>query len=97
MVENAIKHSTIDESDTLKIEIIAERSGQHLSVVVKNKINKKQTEKSPSSTGIGTENIMKRLKVLYRNNFVFDLYENDKFFTCKLIIPFSFDSNALPT
>ncbi len=97
LVENAIKHSTIDEANTLKIEIIVERSGQHLSVIVKNKINKNQTEKSHSSTGIGTENIMKRLKVLYQNDFVFDLNENDKHFTCKLIIPFSFDSNVLPT
>lgn len=97
LVENAIKHSTIDEANTLKIEIIAERSGQHLSLLVRNKIKINHTEKSPSIAGIGTENIMKRLKVLYHNNFVFDLNENDKYFTCKLIIPFSFDSNVLPT
>jgi sensor histidine kinase YesM len=98
LVENAIKHSSPDSNGILKVQINIEQLDQNLHIVVKNKTDKsKKITTSLSNVGIGTENIMKRLKLLYRNNFQFDLYENERFFTCLLIIPFSLDTTIVPT
>lgn len=98
LVENAIKHSGIQEKEMLKIDVLAEQVDQDLRITVRNKFRKYENNISmDSAIGIGTENILKRLKVLYRNNFTFNLYENEKFFTCILNIPLSLDMSILPT
>ncbi|MBK8502765.1 MAG: histidine kinase [Saprospiraceae bacterium] len=98
LVENAIKHSSLDSNGILKVQISAELVDQNLQIIVKNKTGKSEKISTTlSNIGIGTENIMKRLKLLYRNNFKFDLYENETFFTCLLIIPFSLDTTIAPT
>jgi sensor histidine kinase YesM len=98
LVENAIKHGDMDKAELLKVDILAEKTGQFLSLTVKNTINgDKKVPDYPAHIGIGTENIMKRLKVLYRDNFKFDLYQNEKYFTCQLNIPFGLDTATLPT
>ena len=98
LVENAIKHSGLSEKEVLKIEITAEQVEQELKISVKNQFRKtKDPSVSDSAIGIGTENILKRLKLLYRNNFRFNLYENEKFFTCILNIPLSLDISLSPT
>jgi LytS/YehU family sensor histidine kinase len=98
LVENAIKHSSLDSDGVLKVQISAAQVDQNLEIIVKNKTGK--SEKITTSLynlGLGTENIMKRLKLLYRSNFKFDLYENEEFFTCFLTIPFSLDTTIVPT
>ena len=98
LVENAIKHSSLDSTGVLKIKISAEQVDQNLQIIVKNKTGKPARVRiTLSNIGIGTENIMKRLKLLYRNNFKFDLYENERFFTCLLVVPFSLDTTTVPT
>lgn len=96
LVENAIKHSGLSEREKLKIEIIAQQNEQTLKIMVRNRFRKPFTE-GHSAIGIGTENILKRLKVLYRNKYKFDLYENEKYFTCILSIPLRLDISISPT
>ena len=96
LVENAIKHSGLREKEKLKIEIIAQQSDETLKIMVRNRFRKPFTE-GDSAIGIGTENILKRLKVLYRNKYKFDLYENEKYFTCILSIPLRLDMSISPT
>ncbi|MCB0665610.1 MAG: histidine kinase [Saprospiraceae bacterium] len=98
LVENAIKHCGFQDKEILKIVVHAEREDQDLKITVRNRFHKPDDGiAKDSAIGIGTENILKRLKVLYRNNFRFNLYENEKFFTCILKIPLSLDLSISPT
>ena len=83
-VENAIKHGT-STIEPMIIEIAIELSGNELRFWVKNdKLN--ITSHSYDSTGIGNENTMKRLEMIYKKNYTLQITEADKTFEVKLNI-----------
>ena len=96
LVENAIKHANPGGRKALKISIRAEKIDNHLWISVQNKTNAKQQNGTLNNIGIGTENIVRRLQVLYSNNFKFDIYHEQDHFTCELKIPFSQNETFSP-
>ena len=90
LVENAIKHTKSNKIWPLVIYISALRINQELQITVSN-----QTELIPHSfgdivkIGIGTENIIKRLRVLYQSNFKFNVHKSPERYTCHILIPYT--------
>lgn len=93
LVENAIKHAHSEDKATLEILIQAERNKNHLRINVQNNTTSPRHNGIIKNIGVGTENIIRRLQVLYSNNFSFEVFENDEHFTCQLKIPFSLNTS----
>lgn len=97
LVENAIKHAHPADRKVLEISIYAKKMDSYLSIKVQNETNSYQKNGSLNNIGIGTENIARRLQVLYSNNFKFNIYQEDNHFICELTIPFSLNETFSPT
>ena len=83
-VENAFKHgdfSSPEEGMNLHCSITNGR----INFAVKNKIRRSGSKDEVS--GIGLENVQKRLDLLYPNNYSLNIKEIDSFFEIKLAIP----------
>jgi len=75
-IENAIKHGIEEEQGAGYIEIVLHLHDQELTLSVKN--SKASTIPNPSSrTGIGIENVRKRLSLLYPGQHALQLQETD--------------------
>ncbi len=96
LVENAIKHTSVIKQNQLTIVIKAMHKEDFLFIEIRNKVKSTEARKI-SASGIGTENIAKRLKVLYKNNFQFESFRSNGHFTSLLKIPFRIDPNLTPT
>lgn len=76
LIENAFKHADLQSADSF-ISIVFELRDEQFILTVSNKISGQPNMQKPNS-GIGKENFMKRLDILYRNNHVYDQFtEND--------------------
>ena len=83
-VENAFKHgdfNSLEEGMDLDCSIT---NGQ-INFSIKNKINR--TGSKDEASGIGLENVRKRLDLLYPNRYSLTIGEIDSFFQVKLAIP----------
>lgn len=80
LVENAFKHGNL-KTEPLDISIIA--NTEKLKVSLK---NQKRTSKIEDSTGIGLENLKRRLSLLLENRFSLETYQDQNFFYTELII-----------
>lgn len=72
LVENAVKHNSMSTSKPLLIEVITNDD----CIIVKNNVNRRDV--SEKSTGIGLENISKR--VAYETNRKVTIEKNDQYF-----------------
>jgi two-component system, LytTR family, sensor kinase len=80
-VENAFKHGNIVEGYlTVKVEI--EMQENKLDFSIKNTVL--NDEGNVNESGIGLENIQKRLHLLYKNNYLLKIDKNDKWFRVNL-------------
>lgn len=80
-VENSFKHGAIIDG-CLAIMIAVKRNSEILFFEVENSV----LEKTNDSTGIGLENIQKRLKMLYPNAYTLEINRTDKLFKVELAI-----------
>ena len=78
-VENSFKHGKIDNG-SLKIEIFFSCEASHVYFSIKNS----HTKSSHTKSGIGLDNIKKRLELLYKNQYGLDIIENDDHFEVQL-------------
>lgn len=82
-VENVCKHGIINNAD--KPAKIGINIKDHTLEVFTE--NYKNTSEKYMESGIGTENIQKRLEVLYKNNYTLDYQENNDIFKAYLQLP----------
>ena len=80
-VENSFKHGAIIDG-SLAIMIAVKRNSEMLFFEVENSV----LEKTNDSTGIGLENIKKRLEMLYPNAYTLEINRTDKLFKVQLAI-----------
>jgi two-component system, LytTR family, sensor kinase len=82
IVENAFKHGDLKDQ-TYPIEIRLEANGKRLRFTC---INKKKSGPKELSTGVGLDNIKKRLDLAYGKNYSFNIKNEAEFYSTELII-----------
>jgi two-component system, LytTR family, sensor kinase len=82
IVENAFKHGDLKDQGH-PIEIRLEVNGKHLRFTC---INKKKSGPKELSTGVGLDNIKKRLDLAYGKNYSFNIKNEAEFYSTELII-----------
>jgi sensor histidine kinase YesM len=80
-IENTFKHADLQSPDAF-ISIEFELKDDHFTFVVANKINKKPLLTSKS--GIGKENLKKRLDLIYKGNYQLDYISENGIYTSYL-------------
>lgn len=75
IVENFFKHGDFNQAVKSTVELIVE--GDRLIFKTTNKILKKATEKEFQESGIGIENVKKRLLLHYPNNHILKYHQED--------------------
>lgn len=84
-LENAFKHGVSYQSESF-VSFKIEQTDNRLNCMIKNsKHNKENLDKSYS--GIGLTNIKQSLKLLFGNDYLLNIHENDKEFEVQLTIP----------
>jgi hypothetical protein len=84
LVENAFKHGKIlDKHTPLLIELSRDIDSGNLNFLIK---NRKANEQSAKSTGLGLENIQKRLALAYGDRHQFIIKEDDEIYSVHLSI-----------
>jgi hypothetical protein len=84
LIENAFKHG-ISYKDESFINIDMKISEDRLSLVVKN--SKTDQIQIDDYSGIGLENTRKRLELLFGNNYILNIVDNENLFKVNLSIP----------
>ena len=82
LVENAFKHGDLKKQEH-PIEVKLNVDGNKISFFCR---NKKKTGPKELSTGVGLENIKKRLDLAYGDNYKFVIKDEAEFYTIELII-----------
>lgn len=82
IVENAFKHGDVKSSEH-PIELLLEIGDNTLYFYAR---NKKKTGPKEISTGIGLDNIRKRLELAYGKDYVLDIHDEQDFYTTRLSI-----------
>lgn len=82
-VENAFKHGNLIEG-FLTVEIVISVSDNKLNFFIKNTFSNDDEDKN--ETGIGLENIQKRLNLLYENNYQLKIEKRENWFQVNLVI-----------
>lgn len=90
LVENAIKHGFANKTEKGTIELIVKRLHEDIQIIVRD--DGQGTNKSMDfllTTGIGLRNVNDRLKLLYNDNYQFDIKsEEGKGFELSIILPY---------
>ena len=81
-VENAFKHGSLEEG-FLRIEITISVTNNQLHFFIKNSYIEEE-EEDERKTGIGLENIRKRLELHYKGNYELTIHKTDNSFTATL-------------
>ena len=82
LVENAFKHGDLKTNENpIVIKLIIQKDGLYFYCR-----NKKKTGPKELSTGIGLDNIKKRLELAYGKNYTFNVIEDADFYTSELTI-----------
>lgn len=84
-VENAFKHGVGLVDDPL-IDIKAQIAEQSFTFFVRNKIGPETVTEKDASSGIGLKNVKRRLELLYPDNHLLDISEDDGWFTVSLTL-----------
>jgi two-component system, LytTR family, sensor kinase len=84
-IENAFKHG-VGMIENPKIEIKLQNEGNMLNFVVINKYQAGKEEAKDNASGIGLQNIKRRLELLYPEKYSLEINQNNDKFESKLII-----------
>jgi sensor histidine kinase YesM len=82
LVENAFKHGDVKSTEH-PVDIKLKIEGNEIYFYCR---NRKKTGPKELSTGIGLDNIKKRLDLAYKSNYRFDVKEDAEFYTTELTI-----------
>lgn len=85
-LENAFKHGVSYQAESFVIFVI-EQTDSKLNCIIRNSKFKKKESTEKVYSGIGLSNIKKSLELLYRNDFVLNIKENEKEYEVQLTIP----------
>ena len=86
-IENAFKHGISYQSESFINVALNVRDG----FITFSCINSKHESNADEHSGIGLENIQKRLKLLFHDNYTFNINENNRTYEVLLKIPVSYD------
>ena len=86
LVENAFKHSDINSNPTGFVRIALQVANEQLSVQIENSKRKTPAPRAESS-GIGLQNVQKRLALLFPDEFSLDISETPNVFCLTLQLP----------
>lgn len=88
LIENAFKHG-ISPSGESFINISISENDKEIICVIKNS-NFPKTEKDKSGSGIGLEQVRKRLEIIYQGNYKWECYlsDNGKIYNSSIVIKF---------
>jgi len=86
-LENAFKHGVSYQAESF-VSFKLEINENILNCVIKNSKHKSKELRDKSYSGIGLTNIRKSLELLFKDDYVLDIKENDKEFEVQLKIPF---------
>lgn len=87
-IENSFKHGAGNQSNKVWIKINLRGEGKNLEFQIQNsKSLQKKPDKKPVPGGIGLENVKKRLRLLYQNDYSLDIDDLSDTFNVKLSIP----------
>ncbi len=94
-IENSFKHGVRDQSDAVWISMFLDVRDDHLHFQL---VNGKSQHPNTlmQSTGIGLQNVQKRLELLYPNQYKLRLTETDDTFIVNLIVPLAVVSEREP-
>ncbi|MGC4101849.1 sensor histidine kinase [Ferruginibacter sp.] len=81
-IENMFKHGIINNADK-PLHITIDVQGNDLSLTTSNYINHNNKD---TSSGIGLENVKKRLALLYPNRYTLNVQQEENIYQCKLQI-----------
>ncbi|MFZ6010446.1 MAG: sensor histidine kinase [Bacteroidota bacterium] len=84
-IENSFKHGVGLISDPV-IMIILESTNSRINFMVRNKFNPDDNEVKDPVSGIGLQNVRRRLDLLYRHCYELDTYTRDNWFIAELKI-----------
>ena len=84
LIENAFKHADLQSADAF-ISIVFEFRDSTFSITVSNKISTKAALRKEKS-GIGSETLEQRLKLIYKNNYKLDRFTEEDVFIAHLKI-----------
>jgi LytS/YehU family sensor histidine kinase len=90
-IENALKHSYIEEVEDSFIDIKLEQTSDKIYFEVRNSLSRKHTQKDTVG-GIGIENVKRRLAIIYPGKHQLDISENGTIFSVILKIQLREDS-----
>lgn len=85
-LENAFKHGVSYQSESFVLFKI-EQNDSRLNCVIRNSKFKNKETREKGYSGIGLTNIKKSLELLFRNDYVLNIHENDKEYEVQLTIP----------
>lgn len=91
LVENAVKHGFSKQTDEGRVELICRKiEGEQVMIIVRDDgKGSNQPAEVLMSSGIGLKNVKERLRLIYRENFTFNLRsEEEQGFEATIIIPY---------
>lgn len=81
-VENAFKHGVAsDPENPIRIAILVEKGRLEFTVT-----NKKSDQNKDEASGIGLNNVKRRLDLLYQGEYKLEIREKEKIYSCKLVL-----------
>lgn len=93
LIENAVRHGPLDDGETCKVEIRAQRVGERTRITVRNAVG----GSSVRGAGLGLKNIESRLAVLYPGDFTFTARTVGAFFVVRIDFPLAGDTEPVLT
>ncbi len=84
LIENAFKHADTQSADAF-ISVIFEFKNNHFYLTVSNKMSKRPSLRKEKS-GIGTETLEKRLRIIYKNHFRLERFTEEDVYIAHLKI-----------
>jgi len=85
-LENAFKHGVSYQTDSF-VSFVLEQVDNRLHCTIKNSKHNNKENLDKSYSGIGLTNIKQSLKLLFGNDYLLNIFENDKEFEVQLTIP----------
>lgn len=85
LVENALKHGEwSDPGSPIRINLLCDEARQ---IVFFSVVNKKRKGPKETGTGIGLDNILRRLKWSYQDNYSLQISDGEELFKAELTVP----------
>jgi sensor histidine kinase YesM len=86
-LENAFKHGTSRQIDQSWISLNLSLEGNFMSFKLLNSIDPNADADHHQYKGIGLDNVIRRLQLLYKNNYRFETVKMDEVFVVNLGLP----------